>query len=128
RSGAVRVDGDRIVAVGDLKPAAGETVVDARGLVLAPGFIDTHSHHASGFDRQPEAATLVSQGVTTIVVGQDGSSELPVTKLFDQLANRPVAVNVATYSGHNTLREEVMGEDYKRLARPEEIEAMKKLL
>jgi N-acyl-D-amino-acid deacylase len=128
RSGAVRIEADRITAVGALKPAKGETVVDAKGFVLAPGFIDTHSHHAGGFDEHPDAPTVVSQGVTTIVVGQDGSSDLPVTKLFDALARAPVAVNVATYSGHNTLREQAMGEDYKRVARPEEVEAMRKLL
>lgn len=128
RAAAVRVDGERITAVGALKPAAGETVVDAKGLVLSPGFIDTHSHHDGGFDEHADAPTVVSQGVTTVVVGQDGFSDLPVTKLFDQLAAKPVAVNVATYSGHNALRQEVMGEDYKRVARPEEIEAMRKLL
>src|SRR6187455_2787987 len=44
RRGAVRVEGDRIAAVGDVTPRAGERTIDARGLALAPGFIDTHSH------------------------------------------------------------------------------------
>jgi N-acyl-D-amino-acid deacylase len=128
RHGAVRIDGDRIVAVGDLKPAAGETVFDAHGLTLAPGFIDTHSHHDDGLDAHPDAAVVVSQGVTTIVVGQDGFSNLPVTQLFDSLSKSPAAVNVASYAGHNVIRQEVMGEDYKREARPDEVTAMRRLL
>jgi N-acyl-D-amino-acid deacylase len=51
-----------------------------------------------------------------------------VTKLFDQLAKAPVAINVASYSGHNVIRQQVMGEDFKRAARPEEVEAMRKLV
>ncbi len=127
-NGSVRIDGDRIVEVGDLQVGKGEALVDARGLVLAPGFIDTHSHHDWGMQAQPDAPTVVSQGITTIVVGQDGSSELPVSGLWRKLEAKPVAVNVASYSGHNTLRGRVMGEDYKRVARPEEVEAMRDLL
>ena len=73
RPGAVRIDGDRIVEVGDLEPKRGETVVDAKGQVLAPGFIDVHSHHDEGLFEMRGAEPVVSQGVTTIVVGQDGS-------------------------------------------------------
>jgi N-acyl-D-amino-acid deacylase len=128
RAAAVRIDGDRIVEVGDLQVGKGETVVDAHGLVLAPGFIDTHSHHDWGMEGKTDAPTVVSQGVTTIVVGQDGASELPLSGLWRTLAEKPLAVNLASYSGHNTLRARVMGEDYKRPARPDEVEAMKRLL
>ena len=128
RSGAVRIDGDRIVEVGELQAGKGESVVDARGLVLAPGFIDTHSHHDWGMEGHEDAPTVVSQGITTIVVGQDGASELPVSRLWSRLAAKPVAVNLATYSGHNTIRGQVMGEDYKRTARPDEVAKMKVLL
>src|SRR6476659_10111498 len=61
RRAAVRVEGDRIAAVGDLTPRAGEPVVDARGLVLAPGFIDTHSHADDDLFQQPEALAVDSQ-------------------------------------------------------------------
>src|SRR6185436_2885814 len=70
--GGVRITGDRITAVGALTAAQGERVVDARGLTLAPGFIDTHSHHDRGLFTNRDAIAMVSQGVTTIVVGQDG--------------------------------------------------------
>jgi N-acyl-D-amino-acid deacylase len=128
KRGAVRIEGDRIVAVGILKPHKGETVIDAGGQVLAPGFIDTHSHHGSGLSETPDAVEATSQGITTIVVGQDGGSQLPVSRLFEQLRKTPVALNVATYTGHNSIRKEVMGEDYERPATPAEIEKMKILL
>src|SRR5262245_61083811 len=62
----VRIAGDRIVAVGQLTPSDGERIVDANGFTLAPGFIDTHSHHDRGLDAARDALPMVSQGVTTI--------------------------------------------------------------
>ena len=66
RPGAVRVRGDRILEVGDLRPMLGEAVVDARGLVLAPGFIDTHSHGDRGLFEHRDALAAVSQGITVL--------------------------------------------------------------
>jgi N-acyl-D-amino-acid deacylase len=127
RAGAVRVEGDRIVEVGALEPKRGEQVVDAKGLTLAPGFIDVHSHHDEGLFEMPDAAPVTSQGVTTIVVGQDGSMNYPVRDLFDRMQKSPVAINVATFVGHGNLRTDAMGkDDFRRHARPEEIEQMRK--
>jgi len=128
RAASVRISGDRIVGVGVLRPEPGDTVVDARGLVLAPGFIDTHSHHDGGLLQNRQVVAAVSQGVTTIVVGQDGGSNYPLAVWFDSLEKTPPALNVASYAGHGTIRHEVMKDDYKRPARPEEIEKMKALL
>src|SRR5688572_14243495 len=64
----VRYTDRRIVAVGTLEPQSSEHVVNGRGLTLAPGFIDTHSHHDIGIFEHPDALAAVSQGVTTIVV------------------------------------------------------------
>ena len=124
----IRLRGDRIEAIGGLDAAAGEEIVDARGLVLAPGFIDTHSHHGSGLARDPDALAAVSQGITTIVTGQDGGSTLPLSEHFARLEADPAAVNVASFSGHNTLRGAAMGEDYKRKASAAEVEKMRLLL
>lgn len=126
--GAVRVRAGRIAEVGALQPLHEERVFDARGLVLAPGFIDTHSHHDGGLDREPQALAAVSQGITTIVVGQDGESELPLAAQFRQRGQQPAAVNFASYTGHGTLRARVLGEDYKRAATAAEIRAMGRLL
>ena len=126
--GAVRISGDRIVAIGDLKPAPGETVVDAAGLTLTPGFIDTHSHHDYGLFDDRAALPVVSQGVTTIVAGNDGSMSYPVRELFERQAKTPAAINVATYVGHGDLRSAVMGEDFKRHATPAEVARMKAMV
>ena len=88
RAASVRIDGDRIVALGDLAPAPGEAVFDARGLVLAPGFIDTHSHAGGSIFEQPAALGAVSQGITTVVVGQDGGSQFPLGDSFGRLGFR----------------------------------------
>lgn len=125
RRGAVRILGDRIAAVGELTPLPGEATVDAAGLTLAPGFIDTHSHHDRGLYESREALAAVSQGITTIVVGQDGDMTYPVAELFERQAATPAAINVASFVGHGSLRERVMGEDFRRPATADEIARMR---
>jgi N-acyl-D-amino-acid deacylase len=128
RPGSVRIVGDRIEAVGAVAPAPGDALVDGGGLVLAPGFIDTHSHHDRGLERDPLALAVVSQGVTTIVAGQDGEHPMPLASTLAELEREPPAINVAFYAGHGSLRAAVMGEDFRRPATPAEIEAMARLL
>lgn len=128
RTGSLRIAGERIEAVGELTARPGEAVFDARGLVLAPGFIDTHSHATGDLAAIPDALGVVSQGITTVVGGQDGGSDFPLADSFAVLERSPVAVNVAAYSGHGTLREKVLGDDFKRVATPAEVAAMAKLL
>ena len=124
-AGAVRIKNNRIWEIGDLQPFVGEKVVNANGLVLAPGFIDAHSHHFGGLENRPDAEALVSQGITTIVIGQDGSS-YPIDTLQKRMKQQPVAVNVATYTGHSTLRAKEMGaKSLFRTAKTDEIEKMK---
>ena len=127
RRADVRIAGDRIVAVGQLTPTNGERIVDANGLTLAPGFIDTHSHHDRGFEAARDAIAMVSQGVTTIVVGQDGGGS-NLAALFARLESQPVSVNVASYAGHGAIRSRVMGLDFTRKATADEVERMKPLL
>ena len=114
RAGAVRVQGDTITAVGAVTPRPGETVVDGSGLVLAPGFIDTHNHSTNGLEKEPAATTQVSQGITTLSVGQDGDSPWPLSGYISRLKARPPAVNVVVFAGHATIRKQVLGDDYKR--------------
>jgi len=125
---SVRIAGERIAAVGDVEPAPGDTVIDAGGLVLAPGFIDAHSHHDGGLFETPDALAVVSQGATTIVVGQDGGHAYPLDEFFSKLETSPVSVNVASYAGHGTLRSRVMGDDFRRAATADEVIAMEELL
>ena len=124
----VRVVGDRIANVGDFELSAEDNLVDADGLVLAPGFIDTHSHHDDGLVEMPGALAAVSQGITTIAAGQDGGQNYPLAEFFASLETSPAAINVASYAGHGTLRGRVMGEDYRRHATPEELAEMVGLL
>src|SRR5207237_2980140 len=103
-------------------------VIDAHGLTLAPGFIDTHSHHDWELWKLRDARAAVSQGITTIVAGQDGSSRFPIADAFARLDTQPGAINVASYVGHGTIRRRVMGDDYRRVATAAEVERMKQLV
>ncbi len=125
----VRIEGQRITATGSLRPRPEDTVVDAAGLILAPGFIDTHSHHDRGLlGEMPDARAVVSQGATTIVAGQDGGQRHPLAEFFDRLEETPAAINVASYAGHGTIRRMVMGEDYQRPSTDVELQQMEALL
>ncbi|HKB07939.1 MAG TPA: hypothetical protein VKF61_06670, partial [Candidatus Polarisedimenticolia bacterium] len=100
RKANVRVENDLIVSVGSAAPGAGDVIVEGAGLTLAPGFIDTHSHGDDQIFDIPDATAATSQGITTIVVGQDGGSYYPLERFFRRLDRHPPAVNVASYSGH----------------------------
>ncbi|HEY7820108.1 MAG TPA: D-aminoacylase, partial [Vicinamibacteria bacterium] len=105
----VRIEGDSIVGMEQGEPPADEEryeVVNASGFTLAPGFIDTHSHGDDELFEHRDALAAVSQGITTIVVGQDGGSPFPLSDFWKKLEATPVAVNVASYAGHGTLRDE----------------------
>lgn len=121
---AVLIRGDRIDAVGARSIPRGATIIDAEGLTLAPGFIDIHNHSGSGLERDPAATTQVSQGITTLVLGQDGGSALPVGDYLRKLETTPVAVNVLTFVGQATVRSKVMNGDTDRAATADEIAAM----
>src|SRR5262245_12619104 len=76
--GSVRIAGNLIVGVGNLARRLNEVTVDGGGLAIAPGFIDTHSHADRGLREGSDATGALSQGITTVIAGQDGSSEFPV--------------------------------------------------
>ncbi len=128
RAADVRLQNGDVLEIGDLAPKRGENVIDATGRVLAPGFIDTHSHHDRGLAEEPGALAVVSQGITTIMVGQDGGSPIPLDAFFQDLQAAPTAVNVAAYAGHNSLRRQVMGDDFRRAASPQEVDSMVTIL
>lgn len=124
----VRFDSSGIIAVGKLESTDDDEVVFAQGLVLAPGFIDTHSHHLRGISEAPQAVAAISQGITTIVAGNDGVSEFPLESLKQKIQSNPATINVASYTGHGSIRFEVMGADYKREATEDEVTRMQALL
>src|ERR1041384_2513575 len=131
RNSAVVLKGDSIVAVGrrgQVRIPTGAQVVDGRGMIVSPGFIDAHNHSDRGFTTDPTAASQVSQGITTVVIGQDGGSPFPVGEYLADLDKNPIALNVLTFVGHATLRSRVMGADTNRQATPAEVEQMKRLV
>jgi N-acyl-D-amino-acid deacylase len=127
-SEAVVIRGDRIQTVNPRSIPRGATIIDGKGLTLAPGFIDMHNHSGSGLERGPSAATQVSQGITTIVLGQDGGSAFPVGNYLRKLEENPVAVNVLTFVGHATVRAKAMNDDTGRAATAEEVAAMRTMV
>lgn len=131
RAGSVQdvaIENGRVAAIGRIpnpKSQAAE-VIDAAGLVVAPGFIDVHTH-ADNLASRPAAANFVRMGVTTIVAGNCGGSALDVAAALAALRDQPAAVNFATLIGHNTVRSAVMGSE-NRAPRAAEIARMKSLV
>lgn len=126
--GEVRVAGDRIAAAGTkLAAEKGETKVDGKGLALAPGFIDMHSHADYGIFEKPHDA-VIRQGITTVLTGQDGFSVYPIKDFFAKLEKQPAAMNVASMAGHAVLRMQVMGKDLYRAATQDEVAQIHLLL
>ena len=107
----VGVLGDRIVAVGDLSGMRAGRRLDAKGLAVLPGFIDTHSHAVRGVLRHPLAENYIRQGVTLAVGGPDGGSPFPIGEFLARLDLEPAAINFALTVGHGTVRREVMGNE-----------------
>ena len=104
----VAVKDGRIAAVGKIEHGSARDVVDAAGLVLAPGFIDVHTH-ADDLVDTPRAENFVRMGVTSIVAGNCGGSALDVGEVLSALRQRGASINFATLIGHNTVRRAVMG-------------------
>jgi N-acyl-D-aspartate/D-glutamate deacylase len=149
--GHVAILGDRIAAVGNFDCPPDVPVLDAGGRVLAPGFIDSHTHDDGYLLAHPDMTPKVSQGVTSVVTGNCGISLAPLSceavpqpldllgpaELFrfatfaqwlDALRETPAATNVIPLVGHTTLRVAVMGEDVGRAATADERQAMRELL
>ncbi|HKS37613.1 MAG TPA: D-aminoacylase [Verrucomicrobiae bacterium] len=122
----VAVKDGRILAIGKLKGEAAATI-DAKGLIVAPGFIDVHTH-AEDIDDRPLGENFVRMGVTTLVLGNCGGSALNVAEFFQKLERTGVSPNVATLIGHNTVRSRVMGGSFMRPPTDEELEKMKSLV
>lgn len=121
--GDVQIKGDTITKIGNIKPKTNDTVVEANGKILAPGFIDIHNHSESGLLKEGAATNQVSQGITTILVGPDGGSPFPLSEYFAGLQGK-IAPNVGAFIGHASLREQLMNGDYKRQTTAEELSKM----
>ncbi|MGI9478788.1 MAG: N-acyl-D-amino-acid deacylase family protein [Hyphomicrobiaceae bacterium] len=151
RSADVAITDDRISAVDDTLDLNASEEVDAKGLILAPGFIDAHTHDDRIVLVDPAMSCKISQGVTTVVTGNCGISIAPVSidrcppapldligklpeqffasfsSYFDALDTKPPAVNVVAQAGHSSLRVMAMSE-LDRPATPSEIDGMRDAL
>ncbi len=123
----VGIVGDRIVAIGDLRGKTGTRIIDAKGLIVAPGFIDIHNHGRRNLFALPTADNYIRQGVTTLIEGNDGNSPLPLAPFLEKVAAAKPAVNMGFFVGHGSVRQEVL-ELAKRNVTPEELEKMKALV
>lgn len=122
--GDVALRGDTIAAIGRLDGARATRVIEAKDLIVAPGFIDIHSHARRTIFEEPKAENYVRQGVTTVIEGPDGSSPLPLKPFFDRLAQTQLAINIGAFVGQGSIREQVIG-SLNRRATPDQIERMK---
>ncbi len=121
--GDVGIVGDTVVYVGPPTRKVGKKTLSAQGLIVAPGFIDTHSHGRRGIFEVPTAENQIRQGVTTIIEGPDGSSPYPIKPFLDRFSKVPATTNFGLMLGQGTVREQVIGLK-DRKATPEEITRM----
>src|SRR5262245_34037308 len=111
--GNVRIRNGKVTEIGVFKPAGGETVMDVKGLIGAPGFIDLHNHSANAIEKNLGAVSQITQGITTAVLGSDGTGPYAVENFMSPFDEKPPALNIATLVGHGTIRRQIMGADYK---------------
>ena len=106
----VAIKAGRIVRIGRIAPNSATQTIDAKGQILAPGFIDVHTHVESIYNL-PSAENFVRMGVTSLVTGNCGSSATNVGQFLGRVTEKPLAVNLATLIGHGSVRRDVMGAD-----------------
>jgi N-acyl-D-amino-acid deacylase len=107
----IAVKDGRIYSIGkNLNQPASKTI-DAKGLIVAPGFIDVHGHIESGIFERPTADNYIYDGVTTVITGNCGGSANDINRFFIRIDSLKPSINVATLIGHNTVRQLVMNRD-----------------
>jgi N-acyl-D-amino-acid deacylase len=124
--GDIGVKDGKIVSIGKLSSSSAQKEVDAKGFIVAPGFIDVHGHIESIVNR-PAADNYIYDGVTTVITGNCGSSTDDVSRFFQRVDSSKPAINVATLAGHNTVRAAVMGRD-NRAPTPDEQTKMEEMV
>jgi len=125
--GDVAVKDGKIVYVGKTNNITATKIIDAKGLVVAPGFIDVHGHIEGGVFENPSAGNYIYDGVTTVITGNCGGSADDLQRFFWRLDSMKTSINVASLVGHNTVRRIAMGLD-NRLASADEQKKMEELV
>ena len=106
----VGIKNGKIIKIGRLNPLDGEQIIDAQNKIVAPGFIDVHTH-VEGIYGTPEAENFVRMGVTTLVTGNCGGSATDIKEFLGRIREKPLAVNLATLIAHGSVRAKIMGLD-----------------
>jgi dihydroorotase/N-acyl-D-amino-acid deacylase len=122
----VGIKGDKIIKIANRIKGPAKRVIDARGHIVSPGFIDLHAH-LEPLTLDPEAKSHVMQGVTTALGGPDGGGPLPLADYFKELEAIGIGLNVGYLVGHNSVRSEIMALE-NRAPSEEELAKMKELI
>ncbi len=120
--GSVAIRGGKIVRVGRFNAAGAKQTIDAGGRIVAPGFIDVHTHTEDVYSH-PAAENFIRMGVTTLITGNCGGSATDIGEFLGRVNSTPLAVNISTLIAHGSVRSKVMGLD-DRQPTPEEQAAM----
>jgi N-acyl-D-amino-acid deacylase len=123
----IAITRDTIVRIAPSIAAPATRVIDVNGLVIAPGFIDIHTHARRGIFEVPTADNYIRQGVTTLIEGPDGGSPVPLGPFLEKVAATGISPNFASFIGQGSVRTEVMG-PVDRPSTPDELERMRALV
>src|ERR1700749_28181 len=108
--GDVGIVKDKIISIGDLSKSKADKIIGVTGLIVAPGFIDVHTHVEGDEKKTPTADNFIYDGVTTVITGNCGSSEVDLKKYFKFLDSLKLSVNVGSLIRNNDVRKAVLGE------------------
>ena len=125
--GDIAVKDGKIIKTGKSLSYSAGRIIDANGLIVAPGFIDVHTHLEGDEIKDPNATNFILDGVTTCITGNCGSSNVDIGKYLHWIDSLKLSINVATLIGHNDVRKTVMGRA-NRDATPEEMQQMENIV
>jgi len=127
-TGNIRIRDGKITDIGLFKPAAGETLLYVKGLIVAPGFIDLENLSVAELEKDMAVTSTIARGVTTAILGSDGTGPYLVEEFMQPFDDKAPAVNIAMLVGHATVRRQIMGSDYTRAAKEDEVRGMVQLV
>jgi N-acyl-D-amino-acid deacylase len=121
------IKGDQIFKIAPKINQTAKKIIDAKNQILAPGFIDVHTHIEGDEKKTPRAESFIYDGVTTVITGNCGSSQVNIKKYLDFIDSVKLSINVGVLIGHNDVRKAVMGKA-NRDPSPQELEKMKSIV
>ncbi len=110
----IAIKDGKIIDIGKFPMATASKIIDAKGFIVAPGFIDVHGHIETGIFTRPTADNYIYDGVTTVITGNCGGSEINIPLFFRRIDSAGTSINIATLVGHNTVRAAIMGRDNRQ--------------